>query len=99
MGVLIVCCYRQMPDKEKPDVLQQMKDKIDSPEGRRIYSKRLGTAEPPFGHMQEMGLTRFSLRGQDKVNGQWRLMCSLHNLKKIHRYGGEKLISKMAKMA
>ncbi|MGY0218999.1 transposase [Endozoicomonadaceae bacterium StTr2] len=77
--------------------LQLMKDKIDSPEGRRIYSKRLGTAEPPFGHMQEMGLTRFSLRGGEKVNGQWRLMCSLHNLKKIHRYGGEKLNSRMAK--
>ena len=76
-----------------------MKDKIDSPEGRRTYSKRLGTAEPPFGHIQEMGLTGFTLRGWEKVNGQWRLMCSLHNLKKIHRYGGELLAKKEAKVA
>ena len=58
--------YSQMPERNKPDVLQIMKDKIDSPEGKRIYSKRLGAAEPPFGHMQEMGLTDFTLRGREK---------------------------------
>ncbi|MCW7552742.1 transposase [Endozoicomonas gorgoniicola] len=89
--------YSQMPERNKPDVLQIMKDKIDSAEGKRIYSKRLGTAEPPFGHMQEMGMTEFTLRGREKVNGQWRLMCCLHNLKKIHSFGGESLARRMEK--
>ncbi|TMO72286.1 transposase, partial [Pseudoalteromonas sp. S3776] len=81
--------YKKVVTQKTPDVLQMMKDKIDSPAGRRIYSKRLGVAEPPFGHMQEMGLTELSLRGRVKVNGQWQLMCSVHNLKKIHNYGND----------
>ncbi len=39
-------------------------------ENKRIYSKRLAIAEPPFGHMHEMGLTQFMLRGRPKVNAQ-----------------------------
>lgn len=34
-----------------------MKDKIDSREGKRIYSKQPGTAESAFEHMQEIVLT------------------------------------------
>ena len=29
----------------------------------------------------------FSLRGKIKINCQWLLFCTLHNLKKIHQYG------------
>ena len=70
-----------MVDRQKPDAVQMMKNKIDSPPGKRIYGKRLAVAEPPFAHMQEMGLTKLTLRGRQKVNGQWQLMCALHNLK------------------
>jgi len=67
---------------------EKMKQKIDSPSGRQIYSKRLGTVEPVFGHIRHtMKLNWFSLRGKIKVNCQWLLFCTLHNLKKIHRYG------------
>ena len=86
-----------MVDRQKPDAVQMMKDKIDSPPGKRIYGKRLAVAEPPFAHMQEMGLTKLTLRGRQKVNGQWQLMCALHNLKKIRGYGGEKLLKRMSK--
>lgn len=75
--------------KENPDTAtEKMKQKIDSPSGRQIYSKRLGTVEPVFGHIRHtMKLAWFSLRGKIKVNGQWLLFCTLHNLKKIHRFG------------
>ena len=44
-------------------------------------------AEPPFAHIRHvMGLNRFSHRGKHKVNTQWNLFCTLHNMKKIHRY-------------
>jgi len=68
--------------------LVRMKQKIDSALGRHIYGMRLGIVEPVFGHLREnLGLRRFSLRGKEKVDGQWKLMTMLHNLLKIHRYG------------
>jgi transposase len=66
----------------------KMKRKIDSLTGRRIYSQRLGTAEPVFANIcSTLGLRRFSLRGKIKVDVQWKLFCIVHNLLKIHRYG------------
>jgi len=65
-----------------------MKRKIDSDEGRSIYSQRLGTVEPVFGNITHMlGFKRFGLRGRAKVNGQWQFILMSHNLFKIHRYG------------
>ena len=65
-----------------------MKLKIDTPEGRQQYSRRLGIVEPVFGNITRcLGLKRFSLRGKIKVNIQWKLFCIVHNLTKIHRYG------------
>jgi transposase len=66
----------------------KMKRKIDSLEGRLIYNRRLGTAEPVFANIRAaVGLDRFSLRGKRKVNTQWLLFCTVHNLLKVHRYG------------
>lgn len=66
----------------------KMKQKIDTPQGRQQYSRRLGIVEPVFAHItHNIGLKRFSLRGWLKVNIQWRLYCIVHNLTKIHRYG------------
>ena len=67
---------------------EKMKRKIDTAIGRAIYGMRLAIGEPPFAHIRSiLGLDRFSLRGQIKVNIQWNLFCIVHNLKKIHRYG------------
>jgi len=67
---------------------QKMKRRIDSIKGRLIYNRRLGTAEPPFAHIRStLKLDRFTLRGKRKVNIQWLLYCTVHNLLKVHRYG------------
>ena len=74
--------------EQKAGIMERMKRKIDSPQGRHIYSQRLGTVEPVFGHITDaIGIRRFSLRGKKKVDGQWKLMMMLHNMLKIHRYG------------
>ena len=74
--------------KQQTGVIEQMKRKLDSDRGRHIYSQRLGTVEPVFGNITEMiGIKRFSLRGEIKVNAQWQLMTMIHNINKIHRYG------------
>jgi hypothetical protein len=67
---------------------QKMKKKIDTPQGRSRYSRRLGIVEPVFANIcSTLGLRRFSLRGKRKVDTQWKLYCIVHNLLKIHRYG------------
>ena len=75
--------------ESKPETFtQKMKRKIDLIKGRLIYNRRLGTAEPVFGNIcSTLGLDRFTLRGKRKVNIQWVLYCTVHNLLKVHRYG------------
>jgi Transposase and inactivated derivatives len=66
----------------------RMKDKIDTPEGRQLYSRRLGIVEPVFANIgAQKGMSRSTLRGTQKVNIQWRLYCLVHNLEKIGHYG------------
>lgn len=64
-----------------------MREKIDSPEGRATYAHRMGLIEPVFGHIQQRGLRRFTLRGQAKVDTQWKLFCVIHNIAKLQLYG------------
>lgn len=74
--------------KAENSPISRMRQKIDSAMGRHIYSRRLGIVEPVFGHIREtLGLHRFTLRGQTKVDSQWKLMTMLHNMIKVHRYG------------
>ncbi|NJR43281.1 MAG: transposase [Akkermansiaceae bacterium] len=66
------------------EVLEAMKQRIDSPEGRRRYSQRIGTVEPVFGNIRHnKRLNRFTLRGSTKVGTQWRLYCLVRNIEKL----------------
>lgn len=65
-----------------------MKKRIDSLEGKTIYSHRMSVVEPVFGNIgANKGLSRFSLRGKRKVQGQWQMFCLVHNIEKLARYG------------
>lgn len=65
-----------------------MKKRVDSREGKEIYSHRMSTVEPVFGNIgTNKRLNRFSLRGKKKVQGQWRLFCLVHNIEKLMNYG------------
>jgi transposase len=73
---------------EQPATLTaRMRQKIDLPESRRIYSRRLTIVEPVFANLRtNKRLDRFTYRGQVKVNIQWLLYCLVHNLEKLaHR--------------
>lgn len=66
----------------------QMKNKIDTPEGRKKYGKRLGIVEPVFGNIRaQKRMDRFTLRGRAKVTIQWMLYCMVHNIEKILHFG------------
>jgi len=69
-------------------ITDEMKQKIDTPEGRKTYSKRLGIVEPVFGNIRACKrMDRFTLRGKAKVNIQWMLYCLVHNIEKIMNFG------------
>jgi transposase len=75
-------------ENQTGNLIDAMKAKVDSEWGRYIYSWRLGIVEPVFGNVRwALGLDWFSLRGKQKVNGQWKLMATLHNLLKLQKYG------------
>jgi len=74
--------------KRPGSLTDKMRDKIDTPEGRRIYSKRMAVVEPVFGNIRGCkNLDRFTLRGRVKVNIQWMLYCLVHNIEKILNFG------------
>ena len=58
----------------KAEWLREMATKLDSEEGRALYRLRRQTVEPVFGVIKAvLGFTGFSLRGLDKVAGEWTL--------------------------
>lgn len=65
-----------------------MQRRVDSRLGKQIYGHRMSVVEPVFGNIgTNKGLNRFSLRGKEKVQGQWRLYSLVHNIEKLMRYG------------
>ena len=67
---------------------ERMKQAIDSPRGRRLYSQRMATVEPVFANLRHnKHLNRFTLRTQPKVNTQWTLYCLVHNIEKLAHHG------------
>jgi transposase len=66
---------------------EQMRAKLRTVRGRAVYGLRKGVVEPVFGQIKGVrGFRRFSLRGLEKIRGEWRLVCLTHNLLKIWRY-------------
>ena len=67
---------------------ERMRQAIDSPKGRQLYSQRIGTVEPVFGNIRHnKRLTRLNHRGRTKVNTQWNLYCMVHNIEKLAKAG------------
>ncbi len=77
----------EAPAKEpKAEWLQAMAAKLDSAEGRALYRLRQQTVEPVFGVIKAvLGFTGFSLRGLDKVAGEWNLVALAYNCKRLHK--------------
>ncbi len=75
-------------DSLHPNLIEQMKARIDTPEGRKIYSRRLAIVEPVFANLRvQKRLDHFTVRSKAKVDIQWKLFALVHNIGKIQRYG------------
>lgn len=69
-------------DKFEP-ARQAMNKKMATEEAKEIYERRKVIAEPPFGQIKSSGFRSFSLRGIDKVEAEFSLVCTAHNFKKF----------------
>ena len=65
-----------------------MRRKLRTRRGRQRYALRMQTVEPVFGQIKQgRGFRQFLLRGLEKVQGEWSLICTGHNLLKLFRFG------------
>jgi len=72
------------PPPDDPTPLQAMRHRLATPEGRQLYALRKQTPEPVFGIVKSvMGFRQFSLRGLDKVKGEWSLVTMAWNMKRM----------------
>ena len=56
--------------------------RLRTPDGKALYALRKHTPEPVFGIIKSvMGFRQFSLRGLDKVRGEWSLATMAWNIK------------------
>ena len=66
----------------------RMRRKLRTKRGRQRYGLRKETVEPVFGQIKQgRGFRQFRLRGLEKVNREWSLICTGHNLMKLFRFG------------
>ena len=66
----------------------RMRRKLQTKRGRQRYALRMATVEPVFGQIKQgRGFRQFLLRGLQKVQGEWSLICTGHNLLKLFKFG------------
>ena len=64
--------------------MQAMAHRLKTKVGRAAYALRKQTVEPVFGIIKSvMGFRQFSLRGLNKVSGEWALVCLAWNVKRM----------------
>ena len=65
---------------------QAMRDKLKRAGWRSRYRLRKQIVEPVFGQIkQARGFRQFLLRGIEKVQAEWAMICTAHNLVKLAR--------------
>ncbi|GHT72154.1 transposase [Spirochaetia bacterium] len=81
-----------MASSEEGSLCMELKKKLNREEYQERYSRRIQIIEPVFSDIAYCKeLNRFTLRGRNKVNGQWQLYCIVHNLCKcLKRYNQKK---------
>lgn len=73
-----------LPPRKPSAPSQAMREKLRTEEGRDVYKMRKAIAEAPFGIIKSvMGFREFSLRGKEKVDGEWNLVTACFNIRKL----------------
>ena len=71
------------------DALTRMQHRLATAAGKAVYAQRKSTVEPVFGIIKHvMGFRQFLLRGLEKVQGEWTLVCMAWNMKRLFVLAG-----------
>lgn len=78
--------FKEPPPLPKDSsAVENMKHRLQTREGKKVYAKRKSTIETVFGIIKHViGFRQFSLRGLESVSGEWDLVCIAYNLKRLH---------------
>ena len=73
-----------LPPDDDHSLAATMRRKLQTTKGKDVYRMRKAIAESPFGIIKSvMGFRAFSMRGKDKVAGEWSLVTGCFNLRKL----------------
>jgi transposase len=76
---------------EFENLREDLRAKMNTPEGQAVYSRRRSIIEPVFGNLKyNLGYRYFLLRGLDRVKAEFAMMCTAHNLTKLLRHVSDK---------
>ena len=63
-----------------------MRERLTTTEGKAVYKLRKQTVEPVFGQIKfAKNFRQFLRRGKTAVEAEWSLLCTTHNLLKLHQ--------------
>jgi len=77
------------PLPKSATIVDRMSRKLHTKTGAAVYAARKAIVEPVIGQIkQARGFRQFLLRGFEKVQGEWSLVCTTHNILKLYRLCG-----------
>ena len=69
--------------------VDRMSRTLHTKAGAAVYAARNAIVEPVIGQIkQARGFRQFLLRGLHKVQAEWSLVCTTHNILKLYRLYG-----------
>jgi hypothetical protein len=78
---------RSISQDPREFLMERMRARLGTEEGKAKYGKRKYIVEPVFGDMKHnRNMRGLWLRGKRKAKGEFLIMCIAHNLKKIAKY-------------
>jgi transposase len=82
--------FAAMPSPpDNPTPVEAMAHRLKTPEGRELYALRKQTPEPVFGIIKSaLGFRQFLLRGLENVRGEWNLVATAYNMKRLFVLAG-----------
>lgn len=81
------------PPDEGAGLIEQMRWRLCTKNGKARYKLRKQTVEPVFGIIKEaMGFRQFHLRGRPKVELEWNLLSLAYNMRRMFNLVGAKCL-------
>ena len=84
--------FRSISIYPEDELVKEMRLKLQTKDGKKVYQRRMATVETVHGDMQKnRNFLQFVLRGLMKVNIEYCFLAIAHNLRKIILHGADAL--------